>query len=107
MDWPGAFEASFKAIDLFAKSRDENLLREVCGVYTFLFAKLDGDDPRFHEICVDYARLLENPVFEGKEGASTILEIDEALDGSRNRKAIEIIDFVSIGEIARYLRDRS
>lgn len=73
LDWPGAFEASFKAIDLFAKSTDENLLREVCGVYTFLFANMDGDDPRFHEVCADYARFLENPVFEGEVGVSTIL----------------------------------
>lgn len=91
LDRPRALEASFKAIDLFAKSTDENLLREVCGVYTFLFANMDADDPRFHEVCADYARFLENPVFEGKEGVSTILEIDEALDGIQNRKAIEII----------------
>jgi tetratricopeptide (TPR) repeat protein len=92
LDWPGAFEASFKAIDLFAKSTDENLLREVRGVYDFLFAKLDGDDTRFYEVCVDYARFLENPVFDAKEGVSAILEIDEVLDGRQNRKAIEIID---------------
>lgn len=68
LDWPGALEASFKSIDLFAKSTDENLLREVRGVYTFLFAKVDGDDPRFHEVCADYARFLENPTFEGNRG---------------------------------------
>jgi tetratricopeptide (TPR) repeat protein len=91
LDWPGAFAAGFKAIELFAGSADRAVLAAVRKVYDFLFANLDAEDTRFVSLCVEYGHFLEKPILDPHESVGTILEIDEALDGEQNATAIEII----------------
>jgi tetratricopeptide (TPR) repeat protein len=90
-DWPRAFETGYKIVELFGGSANIELLEKVREAYSFLFRELPREDPDFATLCTRYARFLQNRMLNLADAVSTVLEIDNALDGTQNASAIKIL----------------
>jgi hypothetical protein len=92
LDWPRSFETGFKLLELFGATGDKELLEVVRETFNFLYVELPVEDPRFASLCVAYGRLLERREFDCYEGLIQVMEMDDALNGENNAKAIQILE---------------
>lgn len=90
-DWPRAFETANKIGELFGGATKIELLEKANEAYSFLFSELPREDPDFATLCTRFALFLQNRMLNPADAVATLLDIDDALDGTQNDTAIEVL----------------
>lgn len=90
-DFGEACATAKKIVELFGTSRDENVMEAVVEACEFLFEPLPADDPDFIKVCRIWGRILHRRG-DAHSAATTIAELEEALDGIDNSVAAALLE---------------
>lgn len=90
-EWSLAYQTADKIIEQFGESADPNLQKCAVDAYSFQYEHIPQGDESFATICLEYANFLARMKIPLAEALSTVLEMDEAMDGFHNEQSVEML----------------